>query len=308
MDKKNITFLILKSAKQQKRNLIKKQQEEYLKPFKEKDKVWTDIAIEYIIDFILELESIFNEYKNECIKVLNDKMFVTEIKKAKKPKKYKTYEYLDSLYNKVIVSDIKDTLIEIGNSFKDALKSTYDKFIKNGVVKNSAKLIFENMNMLFDFNKFDKKTRDYLRDKKIKWAKEVAETTEKSIKRQLVKGYQKGLSTYDIAENIKKETGFSLKRCEAIARTEIISSCNYTEYTAIKENPDTIGYKWSSSGNNKVRPTHQIADGQIRKKDEPFDVGNSKLLFPGDSSLGASAGEIVNCRCAIYPIFEGEMN
>jgi len=29
-------------------------------------------------------------------------------------------------------------------------------------------------------------------------------------------------------------------------------------------------------------------------------VGGSQLMYPGDISLGAGAGEIVNCRCTQY--------
>src|SRR5690606_17616229 len=38
----------------------------------------------------------------------------------------------------------------------------------------------------------------------------------------------------------------------------------------------------------------------IRKVDleEAFEVSGEQLMFPGDSSLGASAGNLINCRCS----------
>ncbi len=59
------------------------------------------------------------------------------------------------------------------------------------------------------------------------------------------------------------------------------------------------GKEWVSMKDSKVRETHDIADGQTRKITEPFVVGDSLLMFPGDWSLGADAKEIMNCRCGI---------
>ncbi len=67
------------------------------------------------------------------------------------------------------------------------------------------------------------------------------------------------------------------------------------------EEPVPSGRKWfkfwvtTMDGNQ--RDTHGRANGQEREKSKPFNVGSSKLNFPGDGSLGADAGELVNCRC-----------
>jgi len=34
---------------------------------------------------------------------------------------------------------------------------------------------------------------------------------------------------------------------------------------------------------------------------EPYLVGGSKMMFPSDTSLGARAKEVVNCRCVSIP-------
>jgi hypothetical protein len=33
-------------------------------------------------------------------------------------------------------------------------------------------------------------------------------------------------------------------------------------------------------------------------RDQPFSLDGGDMMFPGDDSLGADAGEIINCRCA----------
>ena len=53
---------------------------------------------------------------------------------------------------------------------------------------------------------------------------------------------------------------------------------------------------WVISGNN-TRPSHLEADGQEVDQDEPFIVDGEELMYPRDSSMGASAGNIINCAC-----------
>jgi len=53
--------------------------------------------------------------------------------------------------------------------------------------------------------------------------------------------------------------------------------------------------EWDDIGDSVTRPTHREANGQRRPIDEPFQVGNSLLMFPGDTSLGAEIKETINC-------------
>jgi len=56
--------------------------------------------------------------------------------------------------------------------------------------------------------------------------------------------------------------------------------------------------EWISVGDHRVRPAHLTADGQRVPLNEPFIVGGEALRWPGDSDLGASAGNTINCRCS----------
>ena len=55
---------------------------------------------------------------------------------------------------------------------------------------------------------------------------------------------------------------------------------------------------WVTVGDKKVRTAHQRVNGQVRSLQEPFVVAGERLMYPGDSSLGASALNTVNCRCS----------
>lgn len=65
-----------------------------------------------------------------------------------------------------------------------------------------------------------------------------------------------------------------------------------------KEPRQVISFKaWVTRMDDRVRATHQLALGQRVRNDEPFTVGNSKLMYPGDKSLGAEREETIKCRC-----------
>lgn len=60
------------------------------------------------------------------------------------------------------------------------------------------------------------------------------------------------------------------------------------------------GYKkkmWVTKHDRRVRHTHVIADGTKIGILDYFQVGESEMAFPKDTSQGAEAKEIVGCRC-----------
>lgn len=58
---------------------------------------------------------------------------------------------------------------------------------------------------------------------------------------------------------------------------------------------------WITMGDKKVRKSHSAINGSQIPSNEPFSLSGGLLMYPADSSLGVSFGEIVNCRCyAMY--------
>jgi hypothetical protein len=56
--------------------------------------------------------------------------------------------------------------------------------------------------------------------------------------------------------------------------------------------------QWAISGLGNTRETHEAMDGIIVGADEPFTLPEGDLMmYPHDGSMGASAGEIINCAC-----------
>jgi hypothetical protein len=114
----------------------------------------------------------------------------------------------------------------------------------------------------------------------------------------------------------------SVSRSNTIAATTTqggFEGAKFAEFEALKNNiaqtaiipiaPDSEAEEvWTTVGDNKVRTdpfSHVAADGQI--KNGVFNVGGQLLRFPRDTSLGATAANVINCRCANIPVFNGQV-
>lgn len=87
-------------------------------------------------------------------------------------------------------------------------------------------------------------------------------------------------------------------RAMFISECEANSVLNYRQYSKAVKAGKTKK-KWIDVGDKRERKTHLEVGGTILPIDEPFSVGDSLLQFPKDVSPGASADEVVNCRCSI---------
>lgn len=97
-------------------------------------------------------------------------------------------------------------------------------------------------------------------------------------------------------------------RGESIARTESMKALSQSQYEAFKQAVDLGAVKqsgvtkeWDSAGNDgRTRASHLRMDGQVVQLDAPFETpGGEFLMYPLDDNLGASADEIIQCRCRV---------
>lgn len=136
------------------------------------------------------------------------------------------------------------------------------------------------------------------------WAK-VGRTTEDVLRRSILAGIREGDTFDQMADRITgRMKSFSHTEALRVARTETTGGMNFAGM--LERDDQGIEHKeWVSvidarnrGANPKSLFNHLAPDGQIKPNSEPFIVSGQQMLYPGDRSHGASAGNIVHCRCA----------
>ena len=73
--------------------------------------------------------------------------------------------------------------------------------------------------------------------------------------------------------------------------------------TPVQQPEITATKKWQDVGDKSVRKGHHAYEVSVVKINEPFIVNGEKLMYPGDTLLGATIGNVINCRCvSVYKI------
>lgn len=142
----------------------------------------------------------------------------------------------------------------------------------------------------------------------------ITATTREEIMRAVDDGWERGLSIPHVADLIRNYSqNIAPARATMIARTELIGAVNggshavaavSQEWGAANGQPELLKI-WLCAEDEKVRDTHGFDGGAADiygaghgiPLDEAFEVGDDALMYPGDPD--GSAGEIINCRCAI---------
>lgn len=96
-------------------------------------------------------------------------------------------------------------------------------------------------------------------------------------------------------------------RANRIARTELTAAVNGGQYRAHLTLAAAEGVEprkqWMATTDERTRPSHAAANGQVRDLSRPFAIGGAPLMYPGDPA--GPAEETVNCRCALVVIPPG---
>lgn len=105
------------------------------------------------------------------------------------------------------------------------------------------------------------------------------------------------------------ETQFIAETSKNIEADALTNNKNLFLDAAVESNPDFLASayvigaaehyekEWLSALLPTTREAHAAAHGQTVASDELFYVGGEYLKYPGDSSHGASAGNLINCYC-----------
>jgi hypothetical protein len=84
-------------------------------------------------------------------------------------------------------------------------------------------------------------------------------------------------------------------RAGGLAATEAVQAMNFSQWETVKNRAPAHLKIWQSIIDDRTRQTHLDANGQVRKLNEPYEVGGALLQWPADA--GGPLSETINCRC-----------
>jgi hypothetical protein len=186
-----------------------------------------------------------------------------------------------------------------------------------GLIQDAAEQWAVELNMSFDA--IPLMAVDWYSDYILQFAQPINETTQEALTHLLQQATHEGWSIETMQNRITEvfeqfmaggltpeefawfEARMPPYRTEMIARTETIRALNGGSLQLFKD--WAVAQKeWLATEDHRTRPTHSIANGQVRGIDQPFSVGGYQMMYPGDAMLGAPPEEFVNCRCALLPV------
>lgn len=123
----------------------------------------------------------------------------------------------------------------------------------------------------------------------------------KQIALEATRGIVSGKSWLETAESLTIQKCFQISQSDAmrIVRTEGNRINQQGRLDAGDEAVDAgcdLLKQWDATLDERTRPDHREADGQIVEWSEQFTVGGEKMTAP---SVGGSAKQVINCRCQL---------
>lgn len=131
--------------------------------------------------------------------------------------------------------------------------------------------------------------------------------------RTVIKALKAGKGvTADVADYItgRYADGLLALRGESIGRTETMAALGEAQQESLLQavqsgaiRPEAAKIKWRSAGDNRVRHTHSVMNGQIVPVGTAFlSPSGASLRYPGDPR--APAHERIMCRCWTEPVID----
>lgn len=150
---------------------------------------------------------------------------------------------------------------------------------------------------------FQAATENFIRRWGLDKAKKITSTTKDYVREKIVGGIREGLGNREIARLFRDQiTGRGnlnpRQRAYTIAVTETHTAAVWAGDEAVEAlSVKNVIREWMTVEDARTRPSHVKADRQQRAMDEPFDVGGSKLMRPGDPE--GPPEETILCRCVL---------
>jgi hypothetical protein len=120
----------------------------------------------------------------------------------------------------------------------------------------------------------------------------------KHVTSGIIRGLPPGKIANELLSNMENMSRDSAVRAARTGITAAQNAGRMDSYVAAEKMGIQIKRRWICTKDSRTRLSHGLADGQtVVGTKTPFVIGGYKMMFPGDSSMGAPGHEIYNCRC-----------
>lgn len=131
-------------------------------------------------------------------------------------------------------------------------------------------------------------------------SREVNETTWRRLKAELIAALNAGESTDQMADRVRAVMDVRSRRdAEWIARTEATAAYNGGTLESWRQTGQVAEKQWLAAQDDRTRPSHVAAHGQVVPIGQDFVVGDGTGPHPGAIGLPE---EDVACRCSMVPV------
>jgi uncharacterized protein with gpF-like domain len=144
------------------------------------------------------------------------------------------------------------------------------------------------------------------------WQK-IQSGTSRALSKAISTGLAEGLSIDDLMKAVMAEiTEYDKVQARRVARTEATGAMNHGAYleqvdaeVPFREWLRTIDLRTRGFNPDKKEKFNHYNANQVVPATEPCVVSGERMNYPGDTTFGASAGNVINCRCSCAANFEG---
>jgi hypothetical protein len=248
-----------------------------------------------------ELEKAYKQAKKDCqerIKALNARTDMQNLQTIVHQRKYQ----------QVLLKQIDGVLNDLQTHTYKSANEFFQSAYENGYIGSMYEFIYQDIpltipisrkKMMTAIQTDSKISKDYYLKQGL--TVQNIRTLKQQIAQEATRGIASGKSWLEVANSLSIQRYFSISLSDAmrICRTEGNRINQQARLDAgdeaVKAGCDLLK-QWDATMDDKTRPWHREADGQIVEWDEDFTVMGEKLKAP---SIGGSAKNVINCRCQL---------
>lgn len=226
-----------------------------------------------------------------------DVMLAADKQKALPPKKE-----LERRIRQALAGQFEEEwVMEIARTLSTSIELGYNQqleLIFNAEAKREIEILKE---------RDSRRRRQLLEARGIESFDQISKTHTERIMTIITDSVEKGEAIGTTARRIAESLGTPGQlagKAETIARTETLTAVSIGQAAAMNNAKEVIpGLKkgWMTAGDDRVRDSHVVLNGEVVDADETFSNG---LGYPRDTR--GDAGDIINCRCSLILLPPGE--